>query len=63
MNVLITGAYGFVGISLVRRFAAAGNSVLALDLGEADPPIERFLGAELERVLGISTDIADARLR
>jgi nucleoside-diphosphate-sugar epimerase len=62
MNVLITGAYGFVGVNLVRRFAVDGHNVLALDCGDPDPRTQRFLGAHSSRILPIVSDINDEDL-
>jgi UDP-glucose 4-epimerase len=62
MKVLITGAYGFVGVNLVRRFASDGHDVLALDLGEADALTETFLSAHSNRVHSMVGSISDKDL-
>ncbi len=45
MTTLVTGAGGFIGGHVVRRLAAAGEPVRALDIAWASPP-----AAEVERV-------------
>ena len=61
MRVLVTGAAGFVGLNLVRRFAAAGDHVDALARRRPDPVSEGFTGSgpgAVEWHLGDVTDRA-----
>jgi UDP-glucose 4-epimerase len=58
-NVLITGSIGFVGSNLVKRFAEAGDHVVALDRVAPDPLLRSYLGLSIERVSFIQADICD----
>ncbi|MFN8496378.1 MAG: NAD(P)-dependent oxidoreductase [Anaerolineae bacterium] len=59
MTVLVTGAAGFVGINLVRRFAEAGQPVVALARRAPDDAAQRFLTDVAERVTWVNVDVRD----
>ncbi|MFN8471848.1 MAG: NAD(P)-dependent oxidoreductase [Anaerolineae bacterium] len=59
MTVLVTGAAGFVGINLVRRFAEEGRDVVALARRAPDDAALRFLGATAQRVTWVNVDVRD----
>lgn len=59
MRVLVTGALGFVGVNLVRRFATAGSDVTALDLHKPDPAAARFLSGVAPAVRHVRGDVTD----
>jgi len=58
MNVLVTGGYGFVGMHVVRRLLADGNTVFIFDkLPKVHPSTEKsFAGA-----IGVQGDILDQK--
>lgn len=58
MNVLVTGATGFIGMHVVKELAEAGRSVIAVDLNPARPEAEVFLGAAAGRVRFLRADLA-----
>lgn len=59
MSVLITGAAGFVGINLVRRFAEGGQGVIALARRPPDAAALRFLDDVADRVTWVNVDVRD----
>jgi nucleoside-diphosphate-sugar epimerase len=59
MRVLVTGAAGFVGLNLVRRFADAGDHVDALARRAPDPAGEAFAGPGLGSVAWHVGDVTD----
>jgi len=59
MRVLVTGAGGFVGLHLVRRFAAGGAEVDALVRRPPDAATEAFLGELGPRVAWHFGDVTD----
>lgn len=59
MRVLITGAGGFVGVNLVRRFAASGASVVALARRAPDDANTRFVDDVAERVQWVLGDVTE----
>lgn len=60
MNLLITGALGFVGVSLVRALAALpGVRVLAADLHQPDAQIERFWQPVRAQIVPALLDVTD----
>jgi nucleoside-diphosphate-sugar epimerase len=60
MRILITGAGGFVGVNLVRRFGAGGAAVHALARRAPDEPTMRFLADVEERMRWVLGDVTDA---
>ncbi|MGH7715371.1 MAG: NAD-dependent epimerase/dehydratase family protein, partial [Vulcanimicrobiaceae bacterium] len=44
-TVLVTGATGFVGSNIVRRFADAGDQIIALDRVGPDTAVKKYLSA------------------
>jgi UDP-glucuronate 4-epimerase len=59
MRVLVTGAGGFVGLNLVRRYAAGGATVDALARRAPDAAAEAFLGELGARVTWRLGDVTD----
>lgn len=59
MRVLITGAGGFVGVNLVRRFAAGGASVSALARRAPDDANIAFLADVAQRVQWVLGDVTE----
>ena len=59
MRVLVTGAAGFVGLNLVRRFAAGGADVDALARAAPDAAAEAFLEGVSGRVTWRIGDVTD----
>jgi UDP-glucuronate 4-epimerase len=59
VRVLVTGAGGFVGIHLVRRFAAAGADVDALVRRDPDPVAAAFVAGLQGRVTWRHGDVTD----
>lgn len=59
MRVLITGAAGFVGVNLVRRFVAAGDHVDALARRAPDPVSVAFTGSGPGSVAWHVGDVTD----
>jgi UDP-glucuronate 4-epimerase len=59
MRVLVTGAGGFVGLHLVRRFAAGGAEVDALVRRPPDAATEAFLGDHAARTSWRFGDVTD----
>ncbi len=59
MRVLVTGASGFLGINLVRRFASAGASVGALVRRDPDDLALGYLGESAARVKWEIGDVLD----
>jgi UDP-glucuronate 4-epimerase len=59
MRALVTGAGGFVGLHLVRRFAAGGAEVDALVRRPPDAASEAFLGELAARVAWRFGDVTD----
>jgi UDP-glucuronate 4-epimerase len=59
MRALVTGAGGFVGLHLVRRFAAGGAEVDALVRRPPDAATEAFLGDLAPRVAWHFGDVTD----
>ena len=56
MAILITGAAGFLGTALTRRFVAEGHSVIATDFSDTGPEVSR---ESSDRVEYIKADIRD----
>lgn len=62
MHILLTGAFGFVGINLVRAFAALPNvTVVAADLRPPDEVALAFLAPVADRVRILTLDVTDRR--
>ncbi len=59
MTVLVTGAAGFVGLNLVRRFADAGHGVVALARRPPDEVALQFLDGVGDRVTWVNVDVRD----
>ncbi|MBI1735470.1 MAG: NAD(P)-dependent oxidoreductase [Candidatus Rokubacteria bacterium] len=59
MNVLVTGATGFVMANLVRHLAVDGHHVVAADRVAPDPPLRRFLEGLPGRVEFRALDVLD----
>lgn len=60
MNLLVTGALGFVGVNLVRSLATQpGIHVTAADLHAPDPVTTRFLAPVADRVTLARLDVTD----
>ena len=59
MNVLVTGAAGFVGLNIVRRLAERDARVVALARRPPDEAALRFLGPLAERVTWANVDVRD----
>jgi UDP-glucose 4-epimerase len=59
MRVLITGAAGFVGLNLLRRFAAGGAAVDALARRAPDAAAEAFLAEVADRITWRLGDVTD----
>ena len=58
-RVLITGATGFVGSNIVKRFAEDSELVVAIDLNAPDAAVSEYVSASRERVQFIETNVAD----
>ena len=56
-TTLITGATGFTGINLVRRFAEAGDRVIAVDRVAPDAAVHLFLQGHEDRVQFVEADL------
>jgi GDP-4-dehydro-6-deoxy-D-mannose reductase len=59
MNVLVTGADGFVGSWLVRRLVAEGHAVTGTFRVEEDHRARRFDAAVRDRVAWVALELAD----
>ncbi|MBC8075497.1 MAG: NAD(P)-dependent oxidoreductase [Chloroflexales bacterium] len=59
MHVLVTGATGFVGLSIAQRLATYGESVVALDRDAPDAAATQFLSAEQGRLRFVRGDVRD----
>lgn len=60
MHILLTGAFGFVGVSVVRWLAAQPNvTVAAADVRIPDAPSLAFLAPVLPRVRVLALDVTD----
>lgn len=60
MHILLTGAFGFVGINLVRTFAILPNvTVTATDLHMPTPAARAFLAPVWDRVRILPLDVTD----
>jgi UDP-glucose 4-epimerase len=60
VNILVTGALGFVGINIVRTLAAKADvTVLAADARAPDTVTRQFLGPVAERVHFATLDVTD----
>jgi nucleoside-diphosphate-sugar epimerase len=59
LKVLVTGASGFVGVNLVRWYAAAGHDVHAVDLAEPSTMARWFLAEVQERIRTVTSDLRD----
>src|SRR5205809_6806817 len=57
VNILVTGASGFVGIHIVKRLAERGATVVALTPQQPDPVLERFLYTVRPRVKFVQGDV------
>ncbi|HWZ92005.1 MAG TPA: NAD(P)-dependent oxidoreductase [Polyangiaceae bacterium] len=57
--MLVTGAAGFVGSNLARRFAAEGDRVIALDRVSPDAAVTEYLVDVLERISFVQADVCD----
>jgi GDP-4-dehydro-6-deoxy-D-mannose reductase len=58
MNVLVTGADGFVGRRMVRRLVAAGHSVVAA-CRPGGPPASEWLGTDARGVTMVPLELED----
>ena len=58
--VLVTGAAGFVGSNVVRRFAQAGLNVVGFDRAAPDATLLRYLGSLAGAVTFVQGDLRDA---
>jgi nucleoside-diphosphate-sugar epimerase len=59
MNVLVTGASGFVGVNIAKRLAERGASVVALSRQPPDTMLERFVSDVRQRIEFVSGDVRD----
>ncbi len=59
MTTLVTGGNGWVPCHLVRRLAAAGDSVVSYDLMPPDDLLRDFLGDLADRVVFEAGDVTD----
>lgn len=59
MRVLITGAAGFIGVNLVRRFAVGGCDVTGLVRRAPDSAVHEFMEGLGERVKWVEGDVTD----
>ena len=57
--VLVTGASGFVGASIVRYLAESGRMVLALDIEAPDPLVDDYLEGLEDRLSWVIIDLRD----
>ena len=60
MDVLVTGARGFVGLNLVKTLAQRGVTVWAVDRSPVDRWVEAFLADESETVRHIQIDLSQS---
>ncbi len=58
-KVLVTGAAGFVGVNLMRRFALAGAEVFGLVRRAPDPQVEAFLERSAAPATWLLGDVTD----
>jgi UDP-glucose 4-epimerase len=62
MNVLVTGATGFVGLHTVRHLASHGARIISLSHDDLDETAERFLGPARSAVTIVHGDVRDRDL-
>ena len=60
MHILVTGAFGFIGLNLVRLLASYPDvTITAADLRAPDPAMLAFLSPVMERVEIVMLDVTD----
>ena len=61
MRVLVTGAFGFIGLNLVEALLARGDAVIATDLDGLPEAAARAFSGTRARLSSVSGDVRDER--
>jgi nucleoside-diphosphate-sugar epimerase len=61
MRVLVTGAFGFIGLNPIEALLARGDVVIAVDLGRLPEAAARALAAHRARLSTVNADVRDER--
>jgi nucleoside-diphosphate-sugar epimerase len=59
VRVLVTGAFGFIGLNLVETLLARGDTVIALDLGGLPEAAARVFFRDRTRLIAVTGDVRD----
>lgn len=61
VRVLVTGAFGFIGLNLVEALLARGDLVIGADLGGPPEAAARAFSAQRTRLVAVAGDVRDER--